>query len=307
LALCDEYGYRLLSWPGVFLKGLLAAARGDKATADELADSMARWANPRGVGCVQNYASHVRALLALGHGEYETAFQHASAISPAGVLASHSPHALWVIIDLVEAAVRASRSAEAEAHAEALRRAAVAEISPRLAVMTRAATAMTAPDDLKRTHFDEVLDLPGITRWPFAHARVLLAYGEYLRRARATGEARAHLARAVEGFRVLGARPWAEKAAGELRAAGDATGMPAVDAAVSLTPQQLEIAQLAAQGLTNKQIGERLFLSHRTVATHLYQLYPKLGISSRAALSDALAAIAPQPGSGPAPGQRPRS
>lgn len=56
----------------------------------------------------------------------------------------------------------------------------------------------------------------------------------------------------------------------------------------SLTPQQLEIAQLAAAGLTNKQIGERLFLSHRTVGTHLYQIFPKLGITSRAALRDAL-------------------
>jgi DNA-binding NarL/FixJ family response regulator len=83
-----------------------------------------------------------------------------------------------------------------------------------------------------------------------------------------------------------------EKAASELRAAGAATGRPAPAAAVSITPQQLEIAQLAAQGLTNKQIGERLFLSHRTVATHLYQLYPKLGIASRAALSDALAQVA---------------
>ena len=89
---------------------------------------------------------------------------------------------------------------------------------------------------------------------------------------------------------MLGARPWAHKAGSELRAAGAATGRPTSDVVVSLTPQQLEISQLAAQGLTNKQIGERLFLSHRTVATHLYQPYPKLGITSRAALSDALAA-----------------
>ena len=60
------------------------------------------------------------------------------------------------------------------------------------------------------------------------------------------------------------------------------------DAMTALTQQEREIALLAAQGLTNKQIGERLYLSHRTVATHLYQLFPKLGISSRAALRDAL-------------------
>jgi DNA-binding CsgD family transcriptional regulator len=171
----------------------------------------------------------------------------------------------------------------------------VAEISLRLAVVTHAAAAMTAPATAKREYFERALSISHISRWPFEHARILLAYGEYLRRARATGEARVQLGRALDGFRVLGARPWAEKAASELRATGAGTGRSPADVAVSLTPQQLEIAQLAAQGLTNKQIGERLFLSHRTVATHLYQLYPKLGITSRAALSDALAAIAPQP------------
>lgn len=306
LGLCDEYGYQVLSWPGVFLQALLAAALGESATALELSDDMTRWAKPRGAGAIQTYAWHVQAILALGQGEYEIAFQHASAISPPGVLASYAPHTLWVIMDLVEAAVRTNRRADAKAHVEALNRAGVAEISPRLAVVTQAAMAMTARDDAKRTHFDRVLSIPDIGRWPFEHARILLTYGEYLRRARATGEARVHLGRALEGFRVLGARPWADKAASELRAAGAAMGSPPTDVAVSLTPQQLEIAQLAAQGLTNKQIGERLFLSHRTVATHLYQLYPKLGITSRAALSDALAAIAPQSESAAPPHLLPR-
>jgi DNA-binding CsgD family transcriptional regulator len=291
LEICEDYGYRVLSWPGVFLRALLAAARGDDATAHELADDMLRWANPRGAGAIRNYASHVLAVLAIGRGEYETAFRHASATSPPGVVGAHAPHALWVIPDLVEAAVRTDRGADAAAHVAALHAAGVGALSPRLAMVMAAAAAMVAPDEGKRTRFDEVLEMPAISRWPFEHARIELAYGEHLRRARATGDARVHLTRALDGFRVLGARPWAEKAAAELRAAGAAVARPG-EAAVALTPQQLEIAQLAAQGLTNKQIGERLFLSHRTVATHLYQLYPKLGITSRAALSDALAALA---------------
>ena len=292
LSLCDEYGYRLLRWPGLFLQALLAAARGDEATAREAADDMTRWANPRRAGLVKHYASHVRAVLALGKGEYEIAFQHASAVSAPGVLGAHEPHALWLILDLVEAAVRAGHRSEATAHVQALKRARVAEISPRLAMVCDAAAAMTATDDLQRTSFEQVLGIPEISRWPFEHARIQLAYGEYLRRARATGEARVHLQRALDGFRLLDARPWMQNAASELRAAGAATGRPTPAAAVSITPQQLEIAQLAAQGLTNKQIGERLFLSHRTIATHLYQLYPKLGITSRAALSDALSQLA---------------
>ena len=306
LGLCDEFGYRVLSWPGVFLRALVAAARGDGATAMEWSDDMTRWAKPRGAGAIQTYASHVQTMLALGQGEYEIAFQHASAVSPPGVLASHAPHALWVIMDLVEAATRTNRRADAEAHVVALNSARVAEISSRLAIVTQAAAAMTASDDVKRTQFDQALGLPDLSRWPFEHARILLAYGEYLRRARATGEARVHLGRALDGFRVLGARPWADEAASELRAAGAGTSRSPVDVDVSLTPQELEIAQLAAQGLTNKQIGERLFLSHRTVATHLYQLCPKLGITSRAALSDALAAIAQEPEPAAPPAHLPR-
>jgi hypothetical protein len=226
LDLCDEYGYRLLKWPGIFLRALLAAARGETAMARDLADDMTRWANPRGAGSVRNYALHVQTLLALGQGEFETAFQHASAISPAGELASHAPHALWVAMDLVEAGIRANREGEAAAHVKALQEAHVAEISPRLEMLTNAAAAITAPDEEKRTRFEDVLRLEQINRWPFEYARIELAYGEYLRRARATGEARTHLTRALEGFRLLRAKPWAAKASGELRAAGAATRRP---------------------------------------------------------------------------------
>ena len=96
------------------------------------------------------------------------------------------------------------------------------------------------------------------------------------------------LTSARDTFHHLGAQPWTHRAAAELRATGLATGPTDVTGVASLTPQQLEIAQLAAEGLTNKEIGARLFLSHRTVSTHLYQLFPKLGITSRAALRDAL-------------------
>ncbi|MGW6912038.1 response regulator transcription factor [Streptomyces sp. NPDC054940] len=93
---------------------------------------------------------------------------------------------------------------------------------------------------------------------------------------------------AAEVFVRLGARPWADRASAELRATRRSpTG--STRHCVTLTAQELEIAHLAASGLTNKQIGERLHLSPRTVGSHLYQLFPKLGIASRAALRDALA------------------
>ena len=96
------------------------------------------------------------------------------------------------------------------------------------------------------------------------------------------------LAAAAETFRRLGATPWTTRADRELRAAGITVG-PADTGLASLTPQQRQIAELAAAGQTNKEIAARLFLSPRTVSTHLYQVFPKLGITSRAALRDALA------------------
>ncbi|MEV8634237.1 helix-turn-helix transcriptional regulator [Streptosporangium sp. NPDC051023] len=124
--------------------------------------------------------------------------------------------------------------------------------------------------------------------WPFDLARIQLTYGSHLRRVKRTTDARLHLANASQTFHRLRATPWADRADRELRAtgishAGTATGL------ASLTPQQRQIAQLAAAGYTNKQIAARLFLSPRTVSTHLYQVFPKLGITSRAALRDALA------------------
>ena len=131
-------------------------------------------------------------------------------------------------------------------------------------------------------------------RWPFELARVELAYGERLRRDRATMASRRHLAAALDTFESLGARPWAARAVGELRVTG--LTRPSIRGPAPLTAQEREIALLAATGLSNKQIGERLFLSHRTIGAHLYRIFPKLGITSRAALRDALADI-PEPAS----------
>ena len=93
-------------------------------------------------------------------------------------------------------------------------------------------------------------------------------------------------AAALDTFQRLGARPWQLRASHELRAAG--ARPPAAVTTAVFSPLDREIAELAASGLTNKQIGERLHLSHRTVGARLYQIFPRLGITSRAALRDAL-------------------
>jgi DNA-binding CsgD family transcriptional regulator len=167
----------------------------------------------------------------------------------------------------------------------------LAAISPRLALLQYGAAALTASDDEATRLFDQALAVPGADRFPFAYARVRLLYGEHLRRDRCTADSRAQLAAALETFERLGAAPWADRAAGELRATGQTKPRAKGLAGDPLTPQEREIATLAAEGLSNKQIAQRLFLSHKTVGNHLFRIFPKLGISSRAALRDALTAL----------------
>ncbi|MET7571697.1 AAA family ATPase [Streptomyces sp. NPDC005492] len=285
----EAHDYQLLSTEFLYQRALVAAARGDEAATRALTDEMILWATPRGVGSYLSCAAHARALAALGRGRFEDAYRHACAISRAGELASHVPPALFVVMDLVEAAVRTGRAAEASAHATAAREAGIAAISPRLALLVTASAAIAADDDEAIGLFEEALALPGTDRWPFELARVSLAYGERLRRVKSTTQARTRLADAIDTFERLGAHPWTARARNELRATGLSVTATGVTGPASLTPQQREIALLAAAGLTNKQIAERLFLSPRTVAAHLRQLFPKLGVASRAALRDALA------------------
>jgi DNA-binding CsgD family transcriptional regulator len=286
LVACTGPEAEFFGWCFVANKALLAAVRGDGDTARSLAERVSRTA-PRGVLKAQTFVEHVRLLVALGDGDAEGAYGHASAISPAGTLASHVPAALWVCLDLVESAVRTGRHAEAAAHVAALQDGGIAAISPRLAMLAAAAAGTIADGDAAVKPFEEAL-AAGAGRWPFEEARVQLLYGESRRRARATVEAQPLLDAAASTFERLGARPWAARARRELRATGYHVPRRVDSGSSPLTPQEREIADLAASGLSNKQIAERLFLSHRTVGAHLYRIYPKLGISSRAALRDAL-------------------
>lgn len=89
---------------------------------------------------------------------------------------------------------------------------------------------------------------------------------------------------AADTFDSLGATPWADRARAELRATGETRRKP-IDAMAALTPQEQQIARLTAEGLSNREIGERLFLSPRTISTHLYRIYPKINVRSRAELT----------------------
>jgi DNA-binding CsgD family transcriptional regulator len=288
--LCEQNGYRLLGWSATYVQALLAAARGEDASVHSLTDEVARWAVPRGVLVVQQCFSHAKALAALGRGAFDEAYRETAAIGPAGTMPPLRAPALWVVLDLVEAAAKTGRTAEAAAHAAAVSESRVQDISGRMALLAGAAEGLAADRDEAGACFERALQAPGAGRWPFDLARVQLLYGEHLRRTRAYAQARTHLDAALDVFQRLGAVPWIRRAAGELRVTGVQPGRRGRSTGM-LTSQEREIARLAATGMTNKQIAERLFLSDRTVSAHLYRVFPKLGITSRAALRDALVAL----------------
>ncbi|MEW2290788.1 AAA family ATPase [Streptomyces sp. NPDC047841] len=290
----EALGYGVLGVPGRWGQALLAAARGDFEAAGALADDIARWALPRGVRVAQVYARHIRTLMALGRSDYDEAYRQAAAVSPAGVLAYRSPLALWVCMDLVEAAVRSNRHTEARAHVSAMREDGISALSPRLALLAAGSAAMAAPDSTATALFEKALAVPGAERWTFEMARVRLAYGEHLRRARSITAAREQLAAARDVFARMGARPWATRAERELLATGQARSPAGTVGVEALTSREREVATLAVSGLSNKKIGEQLHLSPRTVGTHLSHVFQKLGVASRGALREVLAPHPPE-------------
>jgi DNA-binding CsgD family transcriptional regulator len=145
---------------------------------------------------------------------------------------------------------------------------------------------------------------PAGATWPFERAQLQLDYGEWLRRRRRINDAKPVLAAALETLRGLGATPWVRRAEAELRACGVTAQAAATapGALAELTPQQRQIVILASRGLTNGEIADRLFLSPRTVAYHLYNSYPKLGIAGRHQLRDLIDQATDPPAAPPAGG-----
>ena len=291
LELAEAYGYHF--WEGQ-LRALLAsgaARRGDGDLARARSEQTTTWAAPRGNGVAQAYARSARNLAAIGEGDFEEAHVQVSRIDPPGAPSLGVP-GRWVVLDLVEAAVRTGRAEQAREHVAAAHRIGIDRIGPRTALITGGAAALVADDADAGPLFEAALSLPDAARWPWEQARIQLAYGQLLRRARETSQARWHLRAALETFERIGAAAMAQRAGGELRATGLTT--PRTDTpGPAMTPQERQIAELAAAGLTNKEIGERLYLSHRTVSSHLYRIYPKLGITSRSALTAALSTLPP--------------
>lgn len=192
------------------------------------------------------------------------------------------------VIALLAAAAAASADPADRADAllvvERVRATTTPRTSARMRMLLHHADALLGPEHETEHHFRLALADPTGEDWPVERAMTRLHHGEWLRRRRRGLEAREMLAAALEAFETLGAVAPAERVRAELRAAGSAEHRdepPVRDVLADLTPQQREVVRLAAEGLRNREIGQRLFLSPRTVGSHLHHAYPKLGISGR--------------------------
>jgi DNA-binding CsgD family transcriptional regulator len=237
-------------------------------------------------------------LAALALGDHERALEHLRRVVEPGDPACHFGLRYAVVGDLAEAARGAGRLPEVRDLIDQLLRD-MAPSTPGLSIAARHARLMLAPDGHAEAEFSAAL-AADLSAWPLARARLLLAHGAWLRRRRRPVAAREPLRAARELFDALGIAGWSARARAELEATGEASEESRPAAWSTLTPQEWQIAQLAAAGLTNSEIGEQLLISRRTVGSHLYHLFPKLGVTARSQLADALSAAEPTAGHRPA-------
>ena len=268
--------------PWVSLRLLTLQGREDEASAT-IASTLEQ-ASPGAHG-LATYAYWAAAVLYNGLARHEEA---ASAAKRATSKTAERFASMWALPELVEAAVRAG---DAELARDALER--LAEVTQpcandvALGIEARSRALLSdgaAAEDLYR----EAINRLSLTRLRPELARAHLLFGEWLRGEGRVREARDRLRAAEELFAEIGMEAFAERARDELAAAGAKLRTRALEQREELTPQELQIARLARDGLTNAQIGARLFLSPRTVEWHLHKVFGKLGVDSRRALDGAL-------------------
>jgi DNA-binding CsgD family transcriptional regulator len=206
------------------------------------------------------------------------------ALSTPGHPAAHAILALLATGTLVESAAHAGRLEGIEPFVARFERWAQWDRRAWTQVVAHYCRALITQGEEAERHYQAALAVEGLGELPLELARTELVYGEWLRRQRRKVDARVHLRAALAVFERLGASPWAERTRSELQASGQTARRRDPSTREQLTPQELQVARLASQGLTNQQIAEQLFISRHTVGYHLHKLYAKLGIASRAEL-----------------------
>ncbi|MDT7578052.1 MAG: hypothetical protein QOH17_4385, partial [Pseudonocardiales bacterium] len=263
---------------------VIAAWRGQEAEALDLIQDSIREGTVRGEGRAVSLAQFALAVLYNGLGRYDLARAAARQVCVYDDLALYG----WGLVELIESAVRhGDTEAAEEAMTQLQTRTQAAGTDWALGVEARCRALLSEPPEAERC-FREAIDRLGRTYMRVALARAHLLYGEWLRREGRRTDARDHLRIAHTMLTEMGTQAFAERARRELIATGATARKRRADTRDDLTPQEAQIARLAADGLTSPEIAVELFLSARTVEWHLHKVFTKLSISSRRELRTAL-------------------
>jgi DNA-binding CsgD family transcriptional regulator len=289
--LAEANQMKLVAASADLIAATVHAMRGDSGAARRRADRALATVDPAESGLVAARARRALGIAALADGGHLLAFTQLRQLFSDEGVPVHNIFSYLGVADFATAAVRADRRMEGQDVLERALSQLDGTASPRLEQLIARARGILAAPDRAEAHFETALADPAGDQWPFERAQLRLDYAEWLRRRRRINDAKPVLTQALAIFQRLGARSWSQRAQAELRACGVAvTGAPGEpDALGELTPQQRQIVRLASEGLTNREIGDRLFLSPRTVGSHLYRSYPKLGVTDRHQLRDVIA------------------
>ena len=280
------------SGPGVLgvnsrSNGLLLAYRGHLTEARATGLAQVRESAARGQGGPADIGRYIVALAGLLGGDYAAAMSYAQTViedDPACTAEGTLP-------ELIEAAVRAGDYEAAATACKTLSERALAAATPwALGLRARCEALLAEGADAEGYYLESISQL-GRCRMAVDLARAHLLYGQWLRRAKRRRDARHELRTAQDMFAAMGIATFAERAGRELQATGETARKRTVETAVELTAQETQVARLARDGLSNPEIGARLFISARTAQYHLGKVFTKLGISSRCQLAQALPGV----------------
>ena len=283
--LATAVGQPALGCMPLVVLGLVAGLQGERGPARAHLERARSIGEEFGLGWTRIMAGWAEGELELGAGAYEDAIAVLEPTADASLAAGWGePGVAWWAQDLAEAYIRAGRTRAAEATLDVLE--AQAERTGRCLARAGAARCrgMLAGDEEFAGHFERALEWHDGVASPFERARTDLCFGERLRRTRRRCEAREPLRRALAAFEGLGAEPWAGRARRELAATGERARKREPSTADRLTPQELQVAQLVAGGATYKEAASALFVTQKTIESHLNHAYRKLGIRSRVEL-----------------------
>ena len=269
----------------VIALGMLSAVhawRGDEPAAVAAAERAIELGERRRVPLPAIYARYALGQLSAAADRLDEAIERLELVRAEAL----PGNVLWVphLVDVYARAGRRGDAAELVEHYA--RNTEGRRIAPAMLERLR---GITAPPEAAEAHFRRALELHEAGPAPFERARTLLAYGEWLRAADRRDEARERLREALDAFERVGALPFAERARRELRAAGAVARAPERRQEAELTPHELRVAQLVAQGLTNREAAAALFVSAKTVEHHLRNVFRKLGVRRRAELARLMA------------------